>query len=391
MKMPGLRRGCLIVTATIILLALVVLGALAVVNRQLPARSSTVEHLSDQDKARLAEIFHLRKTLGEQVWPGFGTADIPIIHYNEAYVFLVGYPDPPPGWIKVPEGIEIGDRWQPVTGHTFYGETYYRQPLPASGETPQSFTVLVGDRWVGSLATMEWMKIGLTNEMRQSLPSPIAAVFPYTLFTNVLLDNSEHYMAAVLHETFHAYTGMVTPTRLADAENVTGEENRYPWDDASLQAAWQTELDLLVEALQAESPEATAALARQFLNQRAQRRQQAGLDQALVNYEQQREWLEGLAKYVELQIWRQAATTPGYQAVDALEFDSDFEDYRTYERQWSREVAQTRRMAKDEGDGRFYYSGMAQAVLLDRLAPEWKNQILQDAVYLEDLLSEALP
>lgn len=391
MKMPGLRRGCLIVTATTILLALVAIGALAVVNRQLPARSSTVEHLSDQDKARLAEIYHLRETLGEATWPGFGTADIPIIHYNEAYVFLVGYPDPSPGWAKVPEGNQIGGSWEVVMDDTFDGETYYRQSLPASGETPQSFAVTIGDRWVGSLATMEWMKIGLTNQIRQDLPSPIAAVFPYTLFTNVLLDNSEHYMAAVLHETFHAYTGMVTPTRLADAENVTSEENRYPWDDAALQAAWQTELDLLVEALQAESPGATADLTRQFLNQRAQRRQQAGLDQALVNYEQQREWLEGLAKYVELEIWRQAATTPGYQAVDALEFDPDFEEYRTYERQWSREVAQTRRMAKDEGDGRFYYTGMAQAVLLDRLAPGWKKQILQDAVFLEDLLREAIP
>jgi hypothetical protein len=27
------------------------------------------------------------------------------------------------------------------------------------------------------------------------------------------------------------------------------------------------------------------------------------------------------------------------------------------------------RMANDEGGGRFYYSGMAQAVLLDRLSP----------------------
>jgi hypothetical protein len=369
---------------------ILLLGVLVISNRRLPTGSTVVERLSDQDKARLAEIFHLRQTLGEAAWPGWGAADIPIIHYNESYVFLIGYPEPPPGWVKVPEGTKLGGPWEAVTDDTFNGGTYYRQPLPASGETPHSFTVLVGDRWVASLATMEWMKIGLTDEIRQDLPAPLAAVFPYSLFTGVLLDSSEHYMAAVLHEAFHAYTGMVAPTQLAEAEHATAEESRYPWDDPDLQAAWQTELDLLAEALQTASAEKSADLAHQFLTQRSQRRQNAGLDEALVNYEEQREWLEGLAKYAELEIWRQAATMPDYQAVDALAADPEFEQYKRYEPHWSREVAQTRRMAKDVGDGRFYYSGMAQAVLLDRLAPGWKERILQEPLFLEDLLREAL-
>jgi hypothetical protein len=367
-----------------------VIGVLAVANRRLPTASTVVERLSEQDKARLSEIFHLRETLGEATWPGWGAADIPIIHYNEAYVFLVGVPDPSPGWVKAPEGSRIGGPWEAVIGDTFNGETYYRQPLPASGETPQSFAVLVGDRWVGSLATMEWMKIGLTNEIRRDLPSPVAAVFPYTLFTGVLLDNSEHYMAGVLHESFHAYAGMVAPTRLAEAEHANQEERRYPWEAAALQEAWQVELDLLADALRAESPAATADLARQFVAQRTQRRQEAGLDEALVNYGQQREWLEGLAKYVELEIWRQAATTSGYQAVEALAADPNFEQYTTYDAHWSREVAQMTRMVGDAGEGRFYYTGMAQGVLLDRLAPGWKDKVMQDNIYLEDQLREAI-
>jgi hypothetical protein len=367
-----------------------VIGLLAVANRRLPTASTVVERLSEQDKARLAEILHLRETLGEATWPGWGAADIPIIHYNEAYAFLVGIPDPSPGWVKVPEGNRIGGPWEAVIDDTFDGETYYRQPLPASGEMPQSFAVLVGDRWVGSLATMEWMKIGLTNELRRDLPSPLAAVFPYTLFTGVLLDNSEHYMAGVLHETFHAFTGTVAPARLAEAEQINQEDGRYPWEDVELQGSWQVELDMLANALRADSAETSADLARQFLAQRTQRRQEAGLDEALVSYEQQREWLEGLAKYVELEIWRQAATTQGYQAVEALAADPDFGQYATYDAHWSREVAQMARMAGDTGDGRFYYTGMAQAVLLDRLASGWKDKVMQDNVFLEDLLREAI-
>jgi hypothetical protein len=384
-------RGCLLTIAGIILLFVVVIGVSVVANRRLPTSSTVVERLSDEDKARLAEIFHLRETLGEVTWPGWGTADIPIIHYNEAYVFLVGYPDPPSSWVKVPEGKPTGGPWEPVMDDSFNGETYYRQPLPASGETPQSFAVLIGDRWVGSLATMEWMKIGLTNEIRQDLPPPLAAVFPYTLFTGVLLDNSEHYMAAVLHETFHAYTGMVAPARLAEAEHANREESRYPWEDADLQEAWQVELDLLADALRADSAQSTADLARQFLDQRTRRRQEAELDELQIAYEQQREWLEGLAKYVELEIWRQAATTPGYRAVESLADDPEFEQYTTYDAHWSREVTQMRRMASDAGEGRFYYTGMGQAVLLDRLLPGWKEQAMQADVFLEALLGAAVP
>jgi hypothetical protein len=47
-------------------------------------------------------------------------------------------------------------------------------------------------------------------------------------------------------------------------------------------------------------------------------------------------------------------------------------------------------MANDEGDGRFYYSGMAQAYLLDRLSPGWKQSAFQPGVYLDELLAAAI-
>ena len=66
--------------------------------------------------------------------------------------------------------------------------------------------------------------------------------------------------------------------------------------------------------------------------------------------------------------------------------DPDFSGYATFDRRWSQEVGQIGRMADDEGDGRFYYSGMAQAVLLDQLMPDWMIQALNEDVFLEDLL-----
>lgn len=46
--------------------------------------------------------------------------------------------------------------------------------------------------------------------------------------------------------------------------------------------------------------------------------------------------------------------------------------------------------ASREGDGRFYYSGWAQAVIPDRLLPGWQARAFDQDVWLEDLLREAV-
>ncbi|MFW6098210.1 MAG: hypothetical protein ACOC9Z_09030 [Chloroflexota bacterium] len=377
------------------LLGLIVLlvAASGLINLALPTESTVADRLGDDEKAHLAEFFHVRQALGDAAWSGWGSTDTPVVLYNEAYAFLVGYPDPdpPPGWLKVPQDDPHGGPWQPVPGDTFQDEVYYRQPLPSSGETPQAFTVKIGDYWAASFQTKEWMEISLANQFRRDLPAFARPIFPYTLVTGIFLRGTDGYIAGLAHESFHAYQGTVAADRLAAAENsVLLAEASYPWSDDALIAAWQTELNLLAEALRAETDAQSAALAQQFLTQRAQRRQHAGLSSTFITYEKQREWLEGLARYVELEIWRQAYETDAYQPFPAVQDNGDFSNYETFPRRWSQEIDQIGRMADDTGDGRFYYSGMAQAVLLDRLAPGWKETAMQDDVFLEELLAAAI-
>ncbi len=387
-----MKRVVILMSVGIILFPIVIGIVSAISNSGLPTHSQVVAQLNDQEKARLTEFFHLRQTLGDAAWPEWGEAAIPVIVYNESYAFLVGYPDPnpPDGWVKVPQNELQGGPWEPVPDDTFDGRVYYRQRLPVSGETPQAFTVRVGEHWAASLQTKEWMAISLTNQLRADLPAPLAPIFPYRLAVRLLSGGSDLYVALLAHESFHAYQGVVAPERLAAAETAVHQENNYPWDAAGLQAAWQTELDLLRAALATKSEAETADLAQQFLNQRQQRRQEFGLDGKLADYERQREWLEGLAKYVELEIWQQAAAAPGYEPADALVTDPDFAQYAGFEKRWSQEIAQMGRMADDEGDGRFYYSGVAQAALLDKLTPGWKERGLAEGIFLEDLLETAV-
>lgn len=391
-KPASCRRRALGVTGGLLLVCLGLTALSFMLNQRLPTATPEPEALSPADAARLAEAYQLRQALGDDVWPGWGTAEIPAIVYNEANAFLVAYgAEPPAGWQTVPRGEALGGAWTRLPEAAAGGTAVYRAPLPGQDVTPQAFTVRVGDRYVASLGTKLYMEMTLAAQMAEQLPPGVDAVAPYGLITDLFIGDSAAYVAALLHESFHAYQAMLAPDKLAAAETaVSRQEAAYPFADDAAVAAWQAELDLLAAAVQADSEAEAADLARQFLQRRAARRQATGLAPAQVAYEQQREWLEGLAKFVELRIWRAAATTTGYEPAAALAADADFDGYGGYARKWRNEVSQIRRMAGDEGDGRFYYSGMAQAVLLDRLLPGWQAQALAPDVYLEELLQAAV-
>jgi hypothetical protein len=363
----GLRVLAFVAGGTLLLCAIVALLS-AASNRNLPTGPKETDRLSALDQARLAETFHLKQVLGENVWPGWGRADIPVLIWNRDYSLLVGHPAPPADW-------------EPVPGDAFQGQDYYRQVTDDS----QNFAVSVGDRWVASMATKWETDAFVIDMIRDVLPSPLRPLFPYRL----LIQPSEVQMSGVLHETFHAYQAQVAPVRLEEAEQAHGRGERYWRVDAAMHQAWDQEIDLLASALEAESNENARALARQFLDQRARRRSAHDLDAALIGYERQLEWEEGLAKYVELAIWREAYAVKEYEPLSILAGDPDFGQYATFPRRWSQEIGQMRRQATREGETRFYYTGMAQAALLDRLLPGWQDRIWADGVWLETLLAEA--
>jgi hypothetical protein len=204
-----------------------------------------------------------------------------------------------------------------------------------------------------------------------------------------MLNGDEKYISAAAHESFHAWQGLSTPEKFSAAENTARLDVHYPWEDEVLAADWKKELELLAEILENDNTTELTAQVHRFLLLRIARRQATHLNPELIAYEQQREWLEGLARYAELEIWRQGSL-PGYKPLPATANLPDFDQYLGFETRWRQELDQMPRMFNDEGDGRFYYSGMAQAFLLDRLLPGWKELAFAEGVWLEDLLAEAV-
>lgn len=382
--MKRIRKFITITVLSLMGLCVVLLAFSAFGNLALPEHSASIEVLSAADKTRLVETQHLIQNLGDEVWPGWGQTDIPMIVYNEEYAFLIGFPNPPEGWVKVPADIQRGQGWEPVADDTVLGEQYYRQHL--SGVTPEAFTVMVGERWVCSLPTFDWMQISLRQSIRDDLPSFLQPVFPYRLFIRQLVSGDDQYISLNAHECFHAYQGLLAAEKLAAAENANIHyESQYPWENEVLQADWKTELELLADALQMTDPDQRLELVRHFLDVRTARRTSTELSPELVAYEQKREWLEGLARYAELESWRLASAN-GYLPISETGGLPRFDNYLLFERRWTNELAQIPRMADDNGDGRFYYSGMAQAYLLDWLMPEWKVNAFDANIWLDDLL-----
>jgi hypothetical protein len=365
--MKQIRRVLLVIVGALVLFCAVggIISALA--NRNLPTEPASLGSLDPLDKARLAEALHLKQQLGEQVWPKWGQTDIPLILWNRDYSFLVGYPSSPSGWELVP-------------GDTFEGQAYYRQQT----HNPQNFAVKVDDSWVASMATKWETDAFLMERFRELLPPLIDAVFPYWL----LVQPSEVQITGVLHESFHVHQTQVAPKRLEEAEDAHRHGETYWQVDEAMHDDWAKEIDLLIGALEAESGQEMGELVRRFLDQREQRRVAHDLGGDLTAYERLLEWEEGLAKYVELAMWREAYTDQEYEPLAIIANDPDFKRYSTFEQRWSQEIGQMKRQATREGETRFYYTGMAQAMLLDRLVPGWKPHVFSEDTWLETLLAE---
>ncbi len=363
------RKRFLFIILGLFSLCILASGISALSNKELLKTPEVADNISQLDKDRLAETLHLKNELGKEIWPGWDQMDIPILIWNEQHSFLVDYSGQPTGW-------------EEVQGDTFNKKPYYQQET----EDHQNFAVFIDGQWVASLATKSEMDHFIINQFMEIIPSPINQIIPYQLF----IQPTEVHITGVLHETFHVYQTLMAPDKLALAEDRYDFDAKYWEIDENMGDEWKEEINLLTQALEAENNEDTIYLVTQFLEKRDQRREKHDLDNELIDFERLIEWEEGLAKYVEIAIWKQAFSSSTYESLPEIYQDPDFNDYKTFEKRWNQEIMTMKNPASQEGDTRFYYTGMAQGFLLDRLLPEWKTGIMAENVWLEELLQEAI-
>jgi len=351
-------------------LCLLTAGIFFLTNQFLPEPSSTPNELSQQDLAHAEEALHLISELGDQTWPEL-SGNIPLLLWNDEYAFLTNSQEEVAGWDRL-EDAQVNDL--PV----------YVQKNDADY---QAFTeILPKGNYAGSMATKNATNIGFINLFKENLPPVVSQIFPYRL----LLLSTDQYITALVHESFHAYQAENYPDRFEDAEKAYSSTDGYEDLFESMSEDWQLEIQALIDALNEEDDSRRIEFINNFIQIREDRRSSANLSSNLTLYEKRYEWLEGSAKYVELEIWENAANSTTYQPVEEVFTDEDFDNYQGYEKRWKNELTNMKNAAKNIGDSLFYYSGMLQARLLDELMPEWKTRIGEPGVWYEDLLKEAV-
>lgn len=316
----------------------------------------TAPTLTDAELEQAAAIRQAKLTLGDRIWPGFGTAPIPFVLFNDKYEFLLGAEAAPAGWEPVPHSL-------------FAERPYFRR----TAVNPQAFAAPVGNGWAGSMTTQTRMNRDIFLLMRKDLPLGLGKLIPNAM-TEI---DAPFFRSMVLHETFHAFQASTAPDRFANWRDFYRGQARYPYENAAFKEAWNQEGKLLSQALDEPELAQVQVLVRQFLAVRDQRRTAVNANADLLRFEREVEWLEGLAKYVEILTY-EVAEGASLEALKKLGFWQT--DFRRLDGA----------LGEADSDLRFYLSGMAMARLLDRLDPAWKEHALAEGVYLETLLRAAV-
>lgn len=181
------------------------------------------------------------------------------------------------------------------------------------------------------------------------------------LVATLMLDSSmpplepDELAAIAIHEMFHVYqSGRLSFWQFAN------ESDRflYPTTDASIIALRRHEIEALRRALKSQRLDDIAGWAKRAM--RARRERFARMDKAFAEYERRAEKIEGVAAYVEAL----AARRTGADDLDG------------------EQAGEVRRTC--------YATGRALAVLLDRVAPRWKDAFEDRLRFLDEALEEAL-
>ncbi len=328
-----------------------------------------------------AEVWALVTGPENPIWPGWDASDTPLLFYlpGEQDV-LINHPRPPEGFvayrgpIQFPRGrIVLRD------GATILGADGQNTSRDIAGTR----TLVVAD----ALSNLRQEIRGLLTDPRSARDKAQGLGF------SQLATDPYRQMMLIVHEAFHVFQDRVAPDRGANEMLLL----HYPVLSAQNNVGFAQEGAALAAALRSDADPAFRAAVTRWLALRRHRR--AALPAEAVEYENGTEFGEGLATYAE---YRLLESLQGRQPRPEMWWVQGF---RGYDDLASRRSALVDRMLQhlrgevsvnNDPYGtaplrmRLYFSGMAIAAVLDRLAPSWKDRILHPGTSLTDVAAEAL-
>lgn len=351
------------------------------------------------DVLRVRELANVRRTVGEQIWPGWQCSASPLLLVKPSVEYLFDHPKPPEGFREI-HAVSGAIRVYRQGGHVL--PQLGLCALPIGGVT----TVIVPDKRsfdkLGSLVAADESFLGR--------------------FTRH--DTTDVYIIMCLHEAFHAYQqnlglnnllerlqmDAALPSTAAAALPAVSAEDAFEWTklarlndsqikkrvaeaemDGSTPKFLENECRALATALAAPDSRACRDKAKDFLAARITRRRamtrttvKLAFDE-VANFEQAIEWVEGMARYTESRLCA-TLKSGAYAPTVEMSDDLDFMGYRQLHLCDEVPVAQAFKLPTRS---RCYVTGAGLCCLLDRLDSRWKNKALRKGLPLEQLVADA--
>jgi hypothetical protein len=369
------RRVCWLFPLVLSLLVPPVLAGQA--RQQEPVRELRIDPML---LVSVKEYRNILETIGPQIYPGWKWNTVPILLYRpRVQDVLLNAPHRPPGFADFTGRTVLPDK----TIYARNDSTVKDIDGQNTSMTLDSMRVLV----VADQYSRERQQIE-ANSGRPTM-TPWLQEWGF-------IPSAYDELEVMLHEAFHVHQDRLAPDKGAREQAVA----HYPVLDAGNNALVALETRILRDAVLARDATQRRARVEQFLAVRTLRR--TGLDTASLSYENLNEFKEGTARYVEFrfdQLGERVTPVPemylrtgftGYRGVLPRRLENQMND-----------MVKVASFSDDRwgnnkfGGGplrfRLYSSGGAQALLLDDVAPDWKQRIFAPGVYLTDLLAAAIP
>src|SRR5215472_10986419 len=298
---------------------------------------------SADDSTRIAEFYRLAPEIEDKVWAGWSKVPAPLVLVTADTEYLTRFPDPPKDFQKV-------------------GDDMYARPRQFSTDLQATFPAF-------------------------GFPPVIVIGEP----ANTLSKTSTPWLIVVMHEHFHQmqwaqpdYVKAINDLGLSkgDTTGMWMLNYPFPYDVPEIAESFNHLRDTLLAAINEVDQQKFAPLAKAYLKERKMFFAQfLPGDRKYFSFQL---WQEGVARYTQLKTAEAAADYQPSPLFAALPDYTPFSAYALTAR--ARTLDELRHIDITQAKREVVYSfGAAEALLLDRINPDWKTQYWQHLLTTEPL------
>ncbi len=344
------------------------------------AQSSSELRIDPLLLVSLKECRSIMSNLGKEIFPGWEFQKIPVLFYRpNVEEILINYPHQPKGYTRYTGFNPLGNDTIYVRNDT---TLFSIDDQNTSHEIEGIQVLIVADPYSS-----------MRNQLRDILNRPKDFASKWLDDWN-FIPSPYDLLTMILHESFHVYQNNMAPDKSANEMVVS----QYPVLDPVNNALYVVEGNILYDALLTQDTKLKKEKIKKFVSVRSYR--QSRLDSSWVEYENLNEYTEGLAKYVEYKFLKLGESI---EPIKEMSYCNGFKGYSGI----LRPVFQNRmknmvnivavnddRFGNKFGSGplrfKLYDLGACQALLLDDIKSNWKENIFDNNVYLTNLLKKAV-